>query len=124
MTRLKFKRRELALMLLYAGVCSVILIGGALFFMRAAWNPISANSHGNGTRPGDLQAACLNLGVSSVPMKLPFGDVITLDRINKYHPELIALTQDIKFTEILTHTARDELCDALAKLEIEKMRRD
>lgn len=124
MTRVKFKRRELALMCTYAVVCSLILMGGALFFMREAWNTISTNSHGTGAGAGDLQVACLNLGVSSVPMKLPFGDVITLDRINKYHPELIVLTQDIKFTEILTHTARDELCDALAKLENQKMRRD
>lgn len=124
MTRQKFKRRELALMFLYVGVCSLILLGGALFFMREAWVTVSKTSHNSGTGAGDLQAACLNLGVSSVPMKLPFGDVITLDRINKFHPELIELTQDIRFTEILTPTARDELCDALAKLENDKMRRD
>jgi hypothetical protein len=124
MTRERFKRRELALMCVYAGVCSLILLGGALFFMREALNTISSENHGATTASGELQVDCLNLGVSSVPMKLPFGDVITLDRINKYHPELIELTQNIKFTEILTHTARDELCDALAKLENDKMRRD
>lgn len=124
MTREKFTRRELALMSIYAGVCTLILMGGVLFFMREALNTINSESHGTENAFGDLQVACLNLGVSSVPMKLPFGDVITLDRINKYHPELIELTQDIKFTEILTHTARDELCDALAKLENQKMRRD
>lgn len=124
MTRIKFKHRELVFLFTYAGVCTLILLGGALFFMRAAWNPVSTDSHDAGTVTTELQEACLNLGVSSVPMRLQFGDVITLDRIIKFYPELSELTQDIRFTEILTHTARDELCDALAKLENDKMRRD
>lgn len=72
--------------------------------------------------PGALAEACLNLGVSSVPLEIPSNDVATLNLIEERYPELVEWTQDIRFTEILTHTARDELCDALANLEKQKVR--
>ena len=116
------KRSELALMIGYVGVCSLILIGGVLFFMHEAWNTVSIEIHSNEITTPDLQASCLNLGVSSVPKKIPAGDLITLDRVNSLYPELIELTQGIKFTEVLTHTDRDQLCNALAMLETQNMR--
>jgi hypothetical protein len=59
---------------------------------------------------------CLNLGVTSVPLELPFEDQALLDVMERQQPTLLEKIQDIRFTEMLTDPDRSSLCDAYAAL--------
>lgn len=59
---------------------------------------------------------CLNLGVSSVPLELPFEDQALLDVMEREEPTLMDKIQDIRFTEMLSDSDRSSLCDTYAAL--------